>query len=202
MQVLGTADDIRKAVQTRYSQVAREPGGKYNFRVGRAFAEALGYPADLLDALPAALSEAFTGVFSTTDPGLLADVKPGQTVVDLGSGGGLDLVVLAGKVGPTGHAIGVDFAPDMVERARRSLAALDLPQVEVCLAAAEHTPVADGSVDWVVINGLLNLSPDKRAVLCEVARILAPAGRLLLAETTLRAPLRDGALTSIEDWFR
>ncbi|MBV9131400.1 MAG: hypothetical protein JO318_01805 [Chloroflexi bacterium] len=110
MQGLANADDIRHAVKTQYSQVSREPSAHYNFRVGRAFAEALGYPADLLDALPASLSEAFTVV---SNAALLAQLETGQTVVDLGSGGGLDLVILARKVGPEGRAIGIDFAPDV-----------------------------------------------------------------------------------------
>jgi SAM-dependent methyltransferase len=199
MQALGTADEIREAVRVRYSQVAREPHGQYNFRVGRAFAEALGYPPSLLDELPAPVTEAFTGVAC---PSLLADVQPGQTVVDLGSGGGLDLMVLAGKVGSQGRAIGIDFAQDMVDRARESLMPLNLSQVELRHAAAEDTGVPDSSVNMVVINGLLNLTPDKSAVLHEVARILAPGGQLLLAETTLRSALAPNALQSLDDWFR
>jgi arsenite methyltransferase len=199
MEALGTADEIRDAVRVRYSQVACEPEGQYNFRVGRAFAEALGYPASLLDELPASVTAAFTGVAC---PSLLAEVQPGQTVVDLGSGGGLDLVVLARKVGPGGHAIGVDFAQGMVDRARQNIAALDLRQTELRQAAAEDTGVPAASVDWVVINGLLNLTPDKSAVMDEVARILAPRGRLLLAETTLQSPLPPDSLKSLDDWFR
>ncbi|MDQ6672077.1 MAG: methyltransferase domain-containing protein [Chloroflexota bacterium] len=199
MSGLGTAEELRGAVRTRYSQVAREPRGQYNFRVGRTFAEALGYPADLLDELPVSLPEAFTGV---SCPSLLAAVQPGQTVVDLGSGGGLDLVVLAQKVGAHGRAIGIDFAPDMVDRARRNLTLLKLSQAEVREAAAEETCLPDAEVDWVVVNGLLNLAPDKNAVLREVARILKPGGRFLLAETTIRAPLPANSLKTIDDWFR
>lgn len=162
MQALGTDDEIREAVRVRYSLVAREPEGQYNFRVGRPFAEALGCPASFLDELLTSVTAAFTGVAC---PSLLADVQPGQTVVDLGSGGGLDLVVLARKVGPRGRAIGIDFAQDMVDRARQNIAALDLRQTELRQATAEDTGVQAVSVDWVVINGLLNLTPDKSAVL-------------------------------------
>jgi arsenite methyltransferase len=196
---LGTAAELRGAVRARYASVAREPRGDYNFRVGRAFAEALGYTASLLDELPESLPEAFTGV---ANPSLIAAVQPGQTVVDLGSGGGLDLVILARKVGRDGQAIGIDFAPEMVDRARQNLAALNLHQAEVREAAAEETGLPDAVADWVVINGLLNLAPDKRAVLREIARILKPGGRLLLAETTLRAALPANALKTIDDWFR
>jgi arsenite methyltransferase len=199
MATLGTPAMIRDAVRERYSAVAREPGGMYNFRVGRDFAEALGYPADLLDELPRSASEAFTGVASAS---LLAQPAAGETVVDLGSGGGLDLSVLARKVGPDGRVVGVDFAPDMVARARATLEQLGVQQAEVLEADAEDTGLPDGFADYVVINGLVNLSPDKRAVLAEIARLLRPGGRLLLAETTLRAPLAPEALTSINDWFR
>jgi arsenite methyltransferase len=199
MTMPGTPGVIREAVRERYSAVAREPHGAYNFRVGREFAEALGYPAVLLDDLPASASEAFTGVSSAS---LLADVAPGETVVDFGSGGGLDLAVLAGKVGPTGRAIGIDFAPDMVARARRTLAQLNLEQAEVVEVDAEHTGLPESLADQVVINGLLNLAPDKLAVLNEVARVVRPGGRVLLAETTLRDQVADGTLRSIDDWFR
>jgi ubiquinone/menaquinone biosynthesis C-methylase UbiE len=199
MAVLGAPEVVRNAVRERYGAVAREPGGAYNFRVGRQFAQELGYPADLLDDLPQSASEAFTGVAAAS---LLADPGPGETVVDLGAGGGLDLAVLARKVGPRGRAIGVDFAPDMVARARWTLRQLGLEHAEVLETGAEHTGLPDAHADLVVINGLLNLSPDKRAVLDEIARILRPDGRVLLAETTLRAPLAEGAVASLDDWFR
>lgn len=197
--MLGTPAMIVDAVRERYRSVAREPGGAYNFRVGRDFAEALGYPADLLDDLPPSATEAFTGVGAAS---LLARPAPGETVVDLGSGGGLDLAVLAQKVGPDGRAVGVDFAPEMVARARRTLDELGVQHAEVLEADAGRTGLPDNFADCIVINGLLNLAPDKRAVLAEIARILRPGGRLLLAETTLRAPLPEAALTSIDDWFR
>lgn len=199
MAIPGTPATIRDAVRKRYSAVAREPDGMYNFRVGRDFAEALGYPADLLDELPQSASEAFTGVATAS---LLAQPAAGETVVDLGSGGGLDLSVLARKVGPQGRVVGVDFAPDMVARARATLEQLGVEQAEVLEADAEHTGLPDSFADYVVINGLVNLSPDKRAVLAEIARILRPGGRLLLAETTLQVPLAPDTLISINDWFR
>jgi SAM-dependent methyltransferase len=194
-----TAAEVAQAVRNRYSEVAARPDGPYNFSVGRAFAEALGYPSDLLDDLPASVWEAFTGVAT---PSLAADVQPGDSVVDLGCGAGLDLILLSKKAGPTGHAIGIDFAPGMVERARGNVARLGLAQTEVRQAAAHETGLPEGSIDWVVANGILNLSPDKRAVVREITRILRPGGRFLLAETTLRAPLSPTAVSTIDDWFR
>ena len=195
----GTPQAIQEAVRERYSQVARQPSARYTFRVGRAFAEALGYPADLLDELPPTISESFTGVAA---PSIVAEVGPGDTVVDLGSGGGLDLLVLARKVGAHGRVIGIDFAPAMVERASRNLTLLGLLQAEVWEASAEETGLPAGCADWVVVNGLLNLTPDKSPVLREIARILPASGRLLLAETTLRTTLPADRVQTVDDWFR
>jgi 16S rRNA C967 or C1407 C5-methylase (RsmB/RsmF family) len=131
MQGLGTADDIRTAVERRYSQVSREPNASYNFRVGRAFAEALGYPSDLLGMLPASVTDAFTGV---SNPSLIAEVTPGETVVDFGSCGGLNLAILARKVGATSRPVAIDLAADTVDMARRNVARMGLAQAEVATA--------------------------------------------------------------------
>ena len=106
------ADQLREAVRDRYAAVASRPEGQYAFRVGRDFAEALGYPAELLDSVPSHAVEAFTGVAT---PMLRAELAPGETVLDLGCGGGLDLALAARAVGPTGRAIGVDMADAMVD---------------------------------------------------------------------------------------
>jgi arsenite methyltransferase len=140
MATPGTPATIRDAVRERFSAVAREPSGKYNFRVGRDFAEALGYPVDLLDELPQSASEPFTGVATAS---LLAQPAAGETVVDLGSGGGLDLSVLACKVGRDGRVVGVDLAPDMVARARATLEQLGVQQAEVLEADPEDTGLPD-----------------------------------------------------------
>jgi len=194
-----TADEIRYAVRARYSDVGTDPDRGYNFRVGRAFAEALGYPKSVLDQLPPSVWEAFTGVGT---PSLVADVRSGETVVDLGCGGGFDLALLSWMVGSRGRAIGIDFAPGMIERARRNLALLGLTQADVRETSADDTGLPESSADWVIANGILNLSPDKGAIVREIARILRPGGRFLLAETTLSAPLPPEAINSIDDWFR
>jgi arsenite methyltransferase len=190
---------LRDAVRDRYAAVGSAPDGSYSFRVGRDFAEALGYPPELLDGIPATATEVFTGV---SVPILRAELAPGETVLDLGCGGGLDLALAARAVGPTGRAIGVDMAATMVERADATLGALGFAWAEARVAYAEALPLPDASVDAVVANGILNLSPDKSAVLAEVARVLKPGGRFVLAETTLRHELPPGSVTGLDDWFR
>jgi SAM-dependent methyltransferase len=193
-----TPADLRAAVRERYARVAREPERGYTFRVGRAFAEALAYPPGLLDTIPTIATEAFTGVAT---PVLHAELAPGERVLDLGCGGGLDLVLATRAVGPTGRAIGVDMAEPMVERARAALGALGLAWGEARVGYAEALPLPAASVDCVVANGILNLSPDKAAVLAEVARVLGPDGRFVLAETTLRHPLPREMVRDLEGWF-
>jgi arsenite methyltransferase len=192
-------DELRGAVRERYAAVAAHPEATYSFRVGRAFAQALGYPPELLDALPPAASEAFTGVAT---PVFEAELRPGETVLDLGYGGGLDLILAARAVGPAGRAIGVDMAAPMVARARGNLSALGLGRAGAVVAFAEALPLPDAAVDCAVANGILNLAPDKSAILAEVARVLRPGGRFVLAETTLRHELPPGSVESLEDWFR
>jgi arsenite methyltransferase len=192
-------EELRAAVRDRYADVAADPARGYSFRVGRAFAEALGYPPELLDSLPASAVDAFTGVAT---PVMRADLQPGETVLDLGCGGGLDLALAARAVGPTGRAIGVDMAEPMVERAMATIRALGLDWAEARVGYAEALPVPDASIACVVANGILNLSPDKSAVLAEVARVLRPGGRCVLAETTLRHELPPGSIGDLDDWFR
>lgn len=195
-----TPDELRAAVRDRYGAVGTNPASDdFGFKVGREFAEALGYPADVLDAAPPEATDAFTGVAT---PVLRADLVPGETVVDLGCGAGLDLSIAARAVGPTGRAIGVDMAEPMTDRARRTVAALGLTNAEVRCTTADETGLHVASADCVLVNGLLNLSPSKEDVLREVARVLRPGGRFVLAETTLHAPLPAGTVSTVDDWFR
>lgn len=190
--------ELQAAVRERYAHVASEPEAGYAFRVGRAFAEALGYPVELLDSIPESALNAFTGVAT---PVLRAELQPGETVLDLGCGGGLDLALAARAVGPSGRAIGIDMAEPMVERAQNALTELGLTWAEARVGYAETLPLPDASIDCVLANGILNLSPDKSAVLREIARILKPGGRLVLAETTLRQSLPPETVRDLEGWF-
>lgn len=159
---------------------------------GRA-RETAGYQADVLAGLPA---DAVANSFGCGNPLAFAEVRPGEVVLDLGSGAGIDLLIAAQKVGPSGRVIGVDMTGAMIERARANVAAAGVTNVEVRQGIIEQLPVADGSVDWVISNCVINLSPEKERVFAEIARVLRPGGRLRVSDvvaTDLPDEIRSNA---------
>lgn len=194
-----TPDDIRAAVAERYSIVADSPGAKVGFPVGAAFARSVGYDPELLDTLPAALTESFTGA---GNPQPFIDARPGETVLDLGCGAGLDLLHYARAVGPRGRVIGLDLSASMLAKARANLASQGIDNASFLNAPADRIPLPDASVDLVTANGIFNLSPDKDAVMREAHRVLRKHGRVIFAEIILQSDLPPEARTTIDDWFR
>lgn len=176
-------DALRAAVAEQYGRVALQPQGRFPFPVGRAFAESLGYPAQLLDTLPRAAVDAFAGI---SYPLRFAGLQPGETVLDLGCGAALDTILGARQVGPGGHVYSLDLSDAMVQCARANVAAAGLDNVTCHRAAAEDIPLGDGSVDVVVVNGIFNLCPSKEAVMRQVWRVLRPGGRIVVSEIVLR----------------
>jgi len=189
---------LRAEIQSIYARVATEPSGSFHFHRGPAYAaEMLGYDLDALAALPADTTSSFAGV---ANPHRLAPMPPGATVVDIGCGAGMDLLLAAEAVGPGGRVIGVDMTDAMAQRARTGARAIGLDNVEVRLGDALSLPVDAESVDFVISNGVLNLTPDKQQAFGEVFRILKPGGQFLYGDIVVANELSESIRRDIDLW--
>lgn len=189
---------LRLEVSNIYSRVVAEPDGKFHFHRGPAYAaEYLGYDAAELAALPAETTAPFAGI---ANPHRIGPIRAGETVLDIGCGAGMDLLLAACRVGPTGRALGVDMTDAMIERASASARAAGLAQVEVRKGDATSLPVEDASVDVVISNGVINLVPEKERAFDEIVRVLKPGGRLQLGDILLDVELSEDARRNIDLW--
>ncbi len=189
---------LRAEVAAMYSRVATDPGGDFHFHRGPDYAAGmLGYSRDELDVLPAEATASFAGV---GNPLAIDEVPGGATVLDIGCGAGVDLMLAARRVGPTGKAIGVDMTPEMLERTRAAVDTAGLDHIELRQGDAEALPVEDGTIDVVISNGVLNLTTDKVKAFGEIRRVLRPGGRLLLADIVVAKELSESARNDIELW--
>ena len=188
---------LRRGISDKYTEVALEPEKGFHFHTGRPLAKMLGYPDADVDRLPQSTVESFAG---TGNPFSMGDIRPGETVVDMGSGAGFDALQAALKVGPKGRVIGVDMTPAMREQASAGAAALGVTNVDVRDGYLEELPVADNSVDVVISNGVLNLTPDKEAVMREVYRVLKPGGRFQVGDIVVHIDVPQEAKDDVELW--
>jgi arsenite methyltransferase len=190
-------DLLRREIRRTYTDVSTDQEQDYIFPTGRAWAQALGYPEPELSRVPDATVESYAGV---ANHWLLGDIDPGSVVLDLGCGAGTDLLIAAQKAGPGGRAIGVDMTPAMLERAAASANVMGLANVELHESLIETLPLADGSVDVVISNGVIDLVPDKDAVFAEIDRVLRPGGRLQLADVVIHTAVSEDARERIDLW--
>ena len=183
---------VLETVRSKYAAVA-ESELSTNHEGVKAVAEAFGYSAEELTSIPA---EANMGL-SCGNPTAIASLRPGEVVVDLGSGGGLDVFLASKLVGPQGRAIGIDMTPEMIERARANAQKGGYDNVEFHLATIDHLPLPDASVDCVISNCVINLAPDKPAVFREIARVLKPGGRVAISDIALKKQLPPAVAQSM-----
>jgi arsenite methyltransferase len=197
MAVTVDTQELETKVRDMYCHVARQPHGQYHFEMGRPLAERLGYPAELLDRLPEGAIESFAGVGYFFD---LAGLKEGESVLDLGSGSGMDAFFAALQVGEEGRVVGVDMTTEQIEKSSRLGEQAGFDQVEFLKSRIERLPVEDASFDAVISNGVINLCPEKDSVYAEAARVLRPGGRLAIADIVSEQQLKDTIVCDADLW--
>ena len=189
--------ELRQAIQAEYAEVALHPDKGFHFHTGRPLARMLGYADEWLVGIPETTIESFAG---TGNPFSLGVLRPGEHVVDVGCGAGIDSLIAAHMVGPDGQVIGVDMTPAMLEKARRNATEADLSNVTFREGYGEALPVYSDWADVVISNGVLNLFPDKAAGLQEIARVLKPGGRLQIGDILVQKAVPESAKRKIDLW--
>jgi len=191
---------IREGIRGKYAQVAATGTGCcFQYPTGREGMVLQGYPGEVLEKIPADILAAFCGV---GNPFSLGTIHPGEAVLDIGCGAGVDSLVAAHLVGPAGRVIGVDVTVEMIAKARSNLERLDLPQVSFQIGEAESLPFPDHDFHVIISNGVLNLTLNKKKVLAEAYRVLKPGGRFMVADQVLVAALPPELAGKAENWFQ
>jgi arsenite methyltransferase len=189
-------DLLKSEIKKTYASVSDEPEKDFIFPTGRAWAEDLGYPEELAN-VPEAAVESFAGV---ANPWAMGRLTPGERVLDLGSGAGTDSLIAAQMVGEQGHVTGIDMTQEMLAKARAAATEMGATSVEFVEGEAERLPFPDASFDVVISNGVIDLIPDKDAVFTELFRVLAPGGRIQVADVTIQNPVSAEGRRNIDLW--
>jgi arsenite methyltransferase len=187
---------LKSEIRKKYASVSTEPEQHFVFPTGGSWAEDLGYPEELAN-VPESAVQSFAGV---ANPFSLGRIERGARVLDLGSGAGTDSLVAAQMVGPGGQVTGIDMTPEMLAKARDAAAEMGATNVEFVEAEAERLPFGDASFDVVISNGVIDLVPDKDAVFSELFRVLAPGGRIQIADVTIQKPVSEEGRRNIDLW--
>jgi arsenite methyltransferase len=190
---------IEAGIRDKYSKVAGNPEGLFSYPTGRLGIEAQRYDPELVSALPEEIISAYCGV---GNPFSLGPINKGDVVLDIGCGAGVDTIIAAMIVGPTGKVVGIDIVPEMLQRAESNLRMTDLQNVTFRRASGEDLPFADAEFDAVISNGVINLIPDKAVLLKEVRRVLKPGGRLMLADQVAIGGVQKDMKARIANWFQ
>ena len=191
-------DATRQAVREAYSNAARRPKSEHPFPVGRRFAASVGYPAKVIRALPEKASEAFSGVSNLA---VASDINAGERVLDVGCGSGLDVLVASRRVSPGGWVIGVDFSHAMLVRAGEAVREDGASNIQLVLGEGERIPLADGSIDVALANGIFNLNPYRSKLFHELARVVRKGGTVRAAELIIKYPLPQTERGDLSTWF-
>jgi SAM-dependent methyltransferase len=189
--------ELEQRVKEMYREVAETPEKEFHFETGRPLAERLGYPVAELDAIPAAAVDSFAGVGYYLD---LAAIRPGETIVDLGSGSGMDSFLAARAAGPDGRVVGIDMTQAQLDKAARLAGEAEISNVDFRRGYIEQLPLPSAYADVVISNGVINLSPRKDRVFSEAARVLRPGGRLAIADIVTGTQLPVGVTCDAALW--
>lgn len=190
-------ETVREAIREEYSLVASTPDGEFHFHTGRKLIGIVGYDDEWLENIPEASIESFAGTGNPFSMGLL---KPGENVVDVGCGAGIDSLIAANMVGPEGHVVGIDMTPEMLAKARAAANEAGITNVEFLEGYMEELPIPDGWADVVISNGVFNLTPNKPATLAQMFRVLKPGGRLQIGDIMVEKEVSAAAKQKIDLW--
>jgi len=201
MKTIGAEDrkKIEEGLRQKYVRVAITPEGRFQYPTGEAGLKGQGYDPAILENLPQDVLASYCGV---GNPFILGAVKKGESVLDIGCGAGVDTLIAATMVGAKGKAVGIDFIPEMLGRARENLREAALNNVSFQEASAEEIRFPEASFDVVISNGVFNLIPDKLKALKEVLRVLKPSGQFMIADQVLTIEPSDDTQSQIENWAR